>query len=261
MGLSRGIIKLSHYQAEGKRSEFAALCFKYIVCTVTSVAIFVLWLRNYGNSNALALILASAVAVVLSIYFRTSLHYRMYGLSACYLRRKCDISLIKPTGVQLFGCGITLLALKCTVVLLMLSPAITCFYFGMRSFSMSGNRTLFMLMLGASICMIPSGIIFAAMILVHFDCAEYLFFSGECNSIFSALDTSWLIMEDNCGDGILLRFSLIARGIPICALSRINLAAKLTQVYLDKRHSAELYCELCQDQYGRQSVDLIILQQ
>lgn len=261
MVVSRGIIKLSHYQAEGKRSEFAVLCLKYIICAVASAAMFVLWLRNYGEPKSTLLILGAVAAAVLMIYFRTLLHYRMYKLSACYLRRKCDILLTKPTGVQLFGCGITLLSLKCTVVLLMMSPAAMCFYFGMHSFSLSGERGQFMLMLGAAICMIPSGIIFAAMILVHFDCAEYLFFSGKCNSIFSALDTSWLIMEGNCGDDILLSFLLIARGMSICALSRINLAAKLTREYLDKKPSVELYCELRQNQYGEQSVDLMILRQ
>lgn len=261
MGVSRGIIKLSHYQAEGKRNEFAVLCLKYIICAVAAAAIFVLWLRNYGNSKSRFLILGAAAAAALSIYFRTLLHHRMYKLSACYLKRKREILLTEPTGVQLFGCGITLLSLKCTVILLMLSPAAMCFYFGMHSFSLSGDREQFMLMIGASMCMIPSGIIFAAVLLVHFNCAEYLFFSGKCNSVFSALDTSWLIMDGNCSDGILLWFSLIIRGITLSSLSRINLAEKLTQEYLDKKLSAELYCELRQNQYGEQSVDLMILRQ
>jgi hypothetical protein len=261
MAALRGIIKLSHYQAEGRHCEFAVLCLKYVICIVAAAAIFVLWLRNYGQTSDIVFIFGVIVAAILAIYLRTSLHYRMYSISARYLRRECDFSLIEPSSVQLFGCGIMLLSLKCVVIALMLSPAASCFYVAMHYFSLSGERELCMLMLGATLCMLVSGIIFAAIILAHFDCAEYLFFSGECNSIFAALDTSWQVMEGNCDGAILLGLSLTAQGIPTAALSRLNMSAKLTREYHDKNRSVELCCELRQDKYGRESLDLIILRQ
>lgn len=261
MGTARGIIKLSHYQAEGRRSECAVLCLKYIICVVTAAAIFILWIKNYGNSNSSVFIFAAFFAAVLSIYFRTSLHYNVYRLSACYLRRKCDVHLLHPTGTQLFSGAIMLLALKCTVILFMLSPSAICLFWGMHSFSLSGEREHFILMLGASVCMFMSGIIFAAVIMARFDCAEYLFFSGKCNSVFSAVDTSWTITEGSSGDIILMKLCLIFRGISMASLSRINLSAKLAKAYFDKNSSNELCCELRQNQYGEQSVDLIILRQ
>lgn len=244
MVLSRGIIKLSGYQAEGRRSEFVPLCLKYIMCLMAASAASVAWMKNYDSIYGYVWIAVAAVSLLLSIHLRTLLNYRIYRMSAEYLKRKRDSTHIKPTSVQLFGFGMTLLSVKCTVTALMLSPAALCLKFGLHSFSLSGERGQLMLMLGASFCLLLSGIIFAAVVSTHFDCAEYLFFSGKCTSAFSAIENSWVIMRGDCGDFIRLNASLIFRGIFMSSLCRINLSEKLTQACLDKRNADDLYCEL-----------------
>lgn len=244
MGQAHGIIKLSQHQAEGRRSELTALCLKYIVCTVGAIFLFVLWMKNYGTSRDTAYIAGAAVVFLMSVYLRTNLHYRTYRLSERYLKRTDDLIQAAPSRIQLFGFGMTLLSVKCTVSALMLSPAALCLRFGFHSFALSGERGQLLLMLGASICLLLGGIIFAAVISAHFDCAEYLFFSGKCMSAFSAVENSWVIMCGCCGDSITLGACLVFRGILMSPLCRINLSEKLTRVYLDNRHEDALYCEL-----------------
>lgn len=243
MVLSRGIIKLSRHQAEGRRSEFAPLCLKYIMCIIAAAAAFAAWLKNYDNAYGYVFIAVSAVIFLLSIHLRTLLNYRIYRMSAGYLKRTSEINHTEPTGVQLFGLGITLLSVKAVVISLLLSPAALCLKFGLHSFSLSGERGQLMLMFGASLCLLLSGIIFAVIIPARFDCAEYLFFNGQCGSAFSALENSWIIMRGCCGDSIALGSRLIFRGMILSSLSRINLSARLAK-NLDKQSRGDLYFEL-----------------
>lgn len=244
MGQARGIIKLSRHQAEGRRSELAALCLKYIVCAAAAVFLFALWMKNYGTPRDTAYIAGAAVFFLMSVYLRTSLHYRIYRLSERYLKRADDLIESAPSGIQLFGFGMALLSVKCAVSALMISPAALCMKFGFHSFALSGERGQLTLMLGASVCLLIGGIIFAVVISAHFDCAEYLFFSGNCTSAFYAIENSWVIMRGNCGDSITLGARLVFRGILLSSLSKINLSAKLTKAFVDKRCADDLYFEL-----------------
>lgn len=243
MVLSRGIIKLSRHQAEGRRSEFAPLCLKYIMCIISAAAAFAVWLKNYNTAYGYMLIAAAAVIFLLSIYLRTLLDYRIYHMSASYLKRASDNEHAEPTGVQLFGFGIMLLSVKAVVILLLISPAVLCFKFGMHHFALSGERGQFMLMLGASLCLLLSGIIFAAIVPARFNCAEYLFFSGQCDSVFSALESSWIITRGSCGESLILQSRLILCGMILSTLSKINLSARLIK-NLDKGSRGDLYFEL-----------------
>lgn len=243
MVLSRGIIRLSRHQAEGRRSEFAPLCLKYIMCIIAAATAFAAWLKNYNTAYGYALIAAAAVIFMLLIHLRTLLNYRIYRMSASYLKRSDEVSHTDPTGVQLFGFGITLLSVKAMVITILLSPAALCLKFALHSFSLSGERGQFMLMLGASFFLLLSGIIFSAIIPARFDCAEYLFFSGQCGSAFSALENSWMITRGCCGDRLMLNFRLIFCGFILSSLSRCNLSARLIK-NLDKRSRGDLYFEI-----------------
>ncbi len=227
MILSRGIIKLSRHQAVGRRSDFAALCLKYIICIIAVATAGATWIKNYNNAYGYVLIGATAVLFLLSIHLRTLLNYRIYRISAEYLKRKNENEYIEPTGVQLFGFGITLLSVKAVIMLLLLSPAVLCFRFGLHSYSLSGDRGQFMLMLGATFGLLLSGCIFCIIIPARFECADYLFFCGKCTSVFSALENSWIIMRGSSDKSVILNSRLILRGIILPPLCRINLAAKI----------------------------------
>ena len=243
MVLSRGIIKLSRHQAEGRRSEFASLCLKYIMCIIAAAAAFAEWMKHHSTAYGYILIAAAAVIFLLSIYLRMRMNYRIYHMSACYLKRANEVPHIEPTGGQLFGFGITLLSVKAVLILLLLSPAAICFKFSLHHFALSGERGQFMLMLGASLCLLLSGIIFSAIVPARFDCAEYLFFSGQCGSAFYALENSWIITRGCCGEILTLKSRLFLCGMILSTLSKINLSARLIK-NLDKGSRGDLYFEL-----------------
>lgn len=259
MGLSCGMIKLSYCQAESSSINAAALCLKYITAIGVSVAVFVMWLRNHDDNEGAALLGCSAVAVLTAVYLRASFMQKMYEISSHYLRTEGEISPIKPNFAQLFGFGMALLAVKCVVWLVMLLPAAFCLRTGAVSYSLSGEREQFMLMLNAALCLAASGVIFASIVLARFGCAEYLFFSGECESVFSALDCSWLITRGAGGDMLTIRLLPSLHGVHIAALSRLNLAEKLAGEYVGRSASKELYVVLLPDGRGEQRFDLMIL--
>ena len=262
MRLSRGMIKLSYCQAESSHINSAALCLKYIITIAVSAAAFVMWLRNYGGRGSASLLGCSALSALIAVYFRTSFMQKMYDVSARYLRSEHEISHIKPNPVQMFGFGSALLAVKCSIVVIMLMPAAFCLRTGAVFYSMSGRRAQFLLMINAALCLTVSGVIFAMITLSRLGCAEYLFFSGRCNSVFSALDCSWLV---TCGEGSESGEALMIHLLPslfgarIAALSRLNLSDKLTREYFAKKAPKELYVELIRDNRGEQRLDLLVL--
>lgn len=259
MELSRGMIKLSYCQAESSNVNSVALCLRYITIAAVSVAAFVMWMRNYSDRESLPLLVCSALGVLTALYFRTSFMQKMYETSASYLHSAHDISHIKPNPVQMFGFGSVLLAVKCSVWLVMLFPAAFFLRTGAVSYSLSGEREQFLLMINAALCMTISGAVFAMIIISRFGCAEYLFFSGECDSVFSALDCSWIITRGEGGDMLIIHLLPMLFGMHISALSRLNLSKKLAKEYADRKAPEELYVELVKDGRGEQRLDLVAL--
>lgn len=259
MRLSRGMVKLSYCQAESSHINSAALCLKYITAAAVSAAAFVVWLRNYGNGEGAALLVCSALAALIAVYFHTSFMQKMYEVSSHYLRSEREISHVRPNPVQIFGFGSALLAVKCSVWLIMLLPAAFCLRTGAVSYSLSGEREQFLLMINAALCLTVSGTVFAMIILSRFGCAEYLFFSGECDSVFSALDCSWLITRDEGGEAMMIHLLPSLFGAHIAVLSRLNLSEKLARKYSTQKAPKELYVELIPDGRGEQRFDLFVL--
>lgn len=261
MNLSRGMIKLSYRQAESSPIHSAALCLKYITSMGVSAAAFVLWLRNHDGGESAAFLGCSAVAVLTAVYFRISFLQQMYEMTAQYLHTEREFSSVKPNVVQLFGFGTALLAVKCVVWLVMLLPAAFCLYTGIVSYALSGEREQLLLMLNAALCLAAGGSIFAAILLARLGCAEYLFFSGKCGSVFSALDDSWLITQGEGGQMLLMNGLPRLCGMRLSALCRLNMAEKLTQNYLDKGIPSEISFELRRDSLGEQRIELIPIRQ
>lgn len=261
MNLSRGMIKLSYRQAESSPINSAALCLKYITAIGVAAAAFVLWLRNHRGSESVAYLGCSAVATLATVYFRTSFVQQMYEMTARYLHTEREISAVKPNVVQLFGFGTALLAVKSVVWLVMLLPAAFCLHTGMISYSLSGEREQLLLMLNAALCLVAGGSIFAAIILARLGCAEYLFFSGQCGSVLSALDDSWLITRGEGGQMLLMNGLPRLCGLRLSALCRLNMAEKLTLNYLGNGVPSELSFELRRDSLGEQRIELIPVRQ
>ena len=257
MNLSRGMIKLSYRQAESAPSNAAALCLKYIIAVGVAAAAFVLWLRNRDGGESAAYLGCSAVAALTAVYFRTSFVQRMYEMTAQYLHTDGECFHGKPNVIQLFGFGTALLAVKCMVWLLLLLPAAFCLHIGMVSYSLSGEREQLLLMLNAALCLAAGGSLFAAIILARFGCAEYLFFSGQCGSVFAALDDSWLITRGEGGQMLLMSGLPNLCGMRLSALCRLNMAEKLTRNYLDKGVPSEFSITLRRDSLGEQRLELI----
>lgn len=259
MGLSRGMIKLSYRQAESSSIHSSALCLKTITAAAVSAAIFVMWLRNPHGTEGAALLVCSAAAALMAVYFHTAFMQEMYEIAARYLRTEQECFHVKPNFVQLFGFGIAWLAVKCIVWSVMLLPAAFFLHTGAVSYSLSGEREQFMLMVIAALCLTVCGMIFAAILLARLGCVEYLFFSGECNSIFSALDCSWLITRGESGEMFLINWLPRLCGMRLSALSRLNIAEKLTRQYVHNFTPSELYFELKRDSFGEQRIELIPL--
>lgn len=258
MNLSRGMIKLSYRQAESSPGNAAALCLKYIIAGGVAAAAFVLWLRNRDSGESAVSLGCSAVAALTAVYFRTSFVQRMYEITAQYLHTERESFSIKPNFAQICGFGTALLAVKCLIWFLLLLPAAFCLHIGMVSYSLSGEREQLLLMLNAALCLAAGGSLFAAIILARFGCAEYLFFSGQCGSVFAALDDSWLITRGE-GDQMLLMMNGLPRlcGLRLSALCRLNMAEKLTRDYFDKHVPSEFSITLRRDSLGEQRLELI----
>ena len=261
MKLSRGMIKLSYCQAESAQIGYA-LCLKYILPAAVAAAAFVLWLRNSADGEGIVLLFCAAVAALAAIYLRTAFVRDMYSVAASFLRTEKEIPSMKPNIIETFGFGLSLMAIKCVVWLLLLLPAVCCLREGTLAYGLSGERGQLLLMLNAALCLTVSGSLTALMVTARFGCAEYLFFSGACGSVVSALDSSWLLTREWGGEMAAIRFLSRPHGATVAILSRLNLAAKLTRDFSE--HGAqnvlrEWCVELVRDGRGEQRLDLIPL--
>lgn len=261
MKLSRGIIKLSHCQAESAQVSHA-LCLKYILAAAVAAVAFVLWLHNTGGREETVLLTCAAVAALAAVCLRTAFVRDMYGVTACFLHTDAEIPPVKPNVVETFGFGIALLAVKCAVWLLLLLPAVWCLREGALAYALSGEQNQLLLMLNAALCLTVSGCLTALMVTARFGCAEYLFFSGACGSVVSALDRSWLLTREACGEMATVRFLSRPHGATIGVLSCLNFAAKLAREFSEHAgcNAPREWCvELVRDGRGGQQLDLIPL--
>ncbi len=223
----RGWMKLAFRQAEGRYAEITALCLKYLTAAATCAAMTVLWFHNGGTPYNWVTGACAGGAAVFAVYFRTAARYRLYAISDGFLRSQGEVDCPQPTVMQLLGFGLGYCAAVCSVWMLLLSPAVLCFYAGVDFYAMSGNRQQFMLLLCAFFCLLVSGLLTAAVTAARMGCAEYLYFSGECGTVMEALDLSRQLTREDSGDLLTLTLLAAPCGMGIAALSRFNFSQTL----------------------------------
>lgn len=222
-----GWMKLAFRQAEGRYAEITALCLKYLAAAATCAAMTVLWFRNGGTPYNWVTGACAAGAAVFAVYFRTFARYRLYAISDGYLRLQGKVDSPQPTVTQLLGFGLGYCAAVGSVWMLLLSPAVLCFYAGVDFYALSGNRQQFILLLCASFCLLTGGVLTAAVTVARMGCAEYLYFSGECGTVMDALDFSRQLTREDSGDLLTLALLAVPCGMGIAALSRFNFSQRL----------------------------------
>lgn len=256
MGLLLGTIKLSYRQAEGRHVEIAALCLKYVISAAAAAAIFVLWVRNHGAPRNWLMLACAGAAGIFAIYFRTALHEGMYLFSRDYLRLSDEAATAVKGRFRLLCWGTAYTAAIASVWMLLLLPSAMCFRSGAISYALSGSREQFMMAIIASFGFLGAGVLFAVVVCARLGCAEYLFFSGECDSVLSALDCSWMITREGGGELLVLTGMSAFCGIGMAALCRQNFAEKLARQYALQAVPAELVLGWRRGDGGEQRVEL-----
>ena len=138
----------------------------------------------------------------------------------------------------------------------MLSPSFLCFRFGLSYYSLSSDKNGFMLLLAASMLLAAGGMIFASVTAERLSCAEYLWVSGKCSCMTSALNCSWELTRDNGSDALRLALLSFFFGLPISALCKMNLSRKLIRKK-GLPSSEGLFLEFSRDQYGELHLEIV----
>ena len=251
-----GIIRLTYRQAESRRIKNAVLCLKYIFALAVTLACIWFCLTADGTPLKTATALCAAGAALTAVLLRGMLMREMYLLSESFLRTSSDGIVPAPGLIALLWGELAYLSVIWTVFAVMLSPAYFCLRFGIHYYSLSADRRGFMLLLAAAMLLAAGGAIFAAATTARLNCAEYLWLSGKCGGLPSALDSSWELTRGSCGDMLRLKVFSLFCGISVSALCKINFSQKL---FRQKGLSSAdgLYIELVRDSQGRQHWELV----
>lgn len=251
-----GILKLSTSQAECRHAKNAVLCLKYIVMLSLTALLAATAVQSGSHALKAVLTVCAVLGAVITAGLRGSLHCQMYRISEGYLRCPEDGEVMLPSFIQLMTSQLVYAAAVWTVNAVMLSPSYLCLRAGIQYYSLSSERTVFMLMLGAALCLAAGGAIFAAVIRARLTCAQYLWFCGECAGMLSAIDRSWELTQPFWGE--LLRLAIASRfcGAALGSLNTMN----ASQTVLRQSHpysDSELEIDIFSDTAGEQHIDLI----
>lgn len=246
-----GIIRLTYRQAENRRVKSAVLCLKYILSLAATFACVRFCLTADGTALQTAIALCASAAALIAVLFRGMMLREMYLLSQSFLRISDDGIVPTPGLFPLLFGELAYLSAIWTVFAVMLSPAYFCLRYGIHYYSLSADRRGFMLLLASSMLLTAGGTIFASVTAARLSCAEYLWMSGKCTGMPSALDSSWELTRGSCGDMLMLKSLSLFCGITVSARCKFNLSHKLfRQKGLPSADGPIL--ELVQDSQGEQ---------
>lgn len=217
---ARSVIKLSVYQAEGRRVTSTAHCLFIII--LTAILIYIL----YSNFDFYLKFISSLIWITSAVYIRFERRYKCYNIFRNYLHTKNELEKYQPDKLQLFGFGLFMTALRAFVVFISFTPSIMCVYEGVRSYSMSGAKIKLISMLGASISFAASGIILAVLFLCCLSGAEYIYFSGIKYTPLSAAEYSIEVMSEVCGEYLSLCIISILHSGKVAELCKNNFISK-----------------------------------
>ena len=250
-----GIIKLSYRQAEGRRLNVAVLCLKYILSLLLTAAVIILCLLSQRKSETVAFGTAAAASALISVFLRGRIQSEMCMVSSEFLCASQSADWHTPEIPAVVGGELVYIASIWTLFTVLLSPAYICLRFSVSYFSLSADRTGFMLLFAASALLASGGLIFAAVISTRLNCAEYLFFSGQCGTMPEAMTGSSELTGDSCGDLLRMRLLTFFCGTAICSLCHMNMASRLIR---EKGFPSqkELYINIVSDGHGEKHFEL-----
>ena len=251
-----GTLHLSYRQAEGRRAAIAFLCLKYMLSLGAVLAAGWLYVVADGGRPATTTALCAVIAALTAVATRGALAREMYLLSAGFLRAHSEGSLPRPDLPVILSGELVLLAVRGVVSVLMMSPAFLCLRSGIRYYSLSADRRGFMLLLAASALLAAGGMIFAAVIRARLGCAEYLWLSGQCPHMLSALDGSWELTCGSGGDMLRLRLLSSFSAPGMSALCAMNFSQYLLRVK-GLPDPGGLRVRLVRDFYGEQRLEIV----
>ncbi len=251
-----GIVRLTYRQAEGRRIQNAILCLTYLVALPVTLGLIWFCLKAHGTNAATALAAGSVAAALFTVYLRGRLVRKMYLLSASFLRTDRDGDIPVPDALALLSGELASLSAVWAVFAVMLSPAYLCLRRGIIYYSLSSDRKGFLLLLAASMLLAAGGAIFALVTSSRLYCAEYLWLSGNCAGMPSALDCSWELTRGSGGDILRLQFLSLFCGISVAALCRLNFSQKLLR-QKGLPSAKELHLEITRDRYGEQHLEIV----
>lgn len=250
-----GIIKLSYRQAEGWRFDTAVLCLKYIFSLAACVAFLLISADTDNEKFKTALIACAATAAILMAAARGSLLRKAYLISEGFLRCEGESEPVSPDIPSLISGELAYLSAIWAISAVMLSPAWVCFAYGVKYYSLSSDRILFMLLTAASMLLAAGGLLFSAVIRTNLGCAQYLWIKGHCSNILSALNSSWELTRGSRGDLLRLRLMSAFCGVGISFLCDMNFSRKLLrQKGLPKENG--LRAEFVRDRSGELRLEL-----
>ncbi len=251
-----GTIKLSYRQAEGRRFAIAVLCLKYIASLAAAAAAFWLFAASDQGRADVALAFCAVAAALIAVCMRGLMVREMYLLSVGFLREEDVRGLPRPGIPALLSGELAYLAAIATVCVFMLSPAFLCLRFGIQYYSLSADRGGLMLLFASAILLAAGGVIFAAVIRARLGCAEYLWLSGNCSYMLTALDSSWELTRGDCGDMLRLHGLSVFAAPGIACLCEMNYSQRLLR-RKGLPSSGSLYIEMICDRSGEQRLELV----
>lgn len=250
-----GIIRLTFRQAEGRRVKNAVLCLKYIFLLLATAVTVWLGLHAHGTTAKSVFVIGAVAAALITFLRRGILAREMCLLSESFLRTSEGETIPAPAFPALLSGEIVYLAAKWTVLTAMLTPAFLCLRYGIIYYSLSSDRRNFMLLLASSLLLAASGTIFAAVLSARLSCAEYLWISGRCAGMPSALECSWALTRGSGGEVLRLCFLSFFCGLTVSFLCKVRLSQKLLR-QKGLPSPVGLHLEIARDRCGKQRLEI-----